>query len=77
MEWGTKSEHASLQSLGLLIEAAWEGEGPMQEYQRMAVLAALAKIGSASLGDYLQRAETDGRQYLQAYAATIRAGQNE
>jgi HEAT repeat protein len=52
-------------------EKAW---GTGHEYQRMAVLYALYKVGSPDLPEYLTRAEADGRRFLIAHAARIRSG---
>ena len=57
------------ESVEELIAPAWESG---DEYQRMAVLYALWKVGSPQLDIYLQGAESDGRWYLVAYAARIR-----
>lgn len=45
-----------------------------EEYQRMAVLAALKEINSTQLGRYLELARKDGREYLLKAAEII--GQN-
>jgi hypothetical protein len=55
-----------------LAEEAWNREDPMQEYQRMAVLTALHDSSSASLEDYVRRAEADGRSYLLSTVREIR-----
>lgn len=51
----------------------WERNcwGELQEYQRMAVLSALADAGSPLLGKYLNMARADGRPYLVRYAEEI------
>jgi hypothetical protein len=54
-----------------LIQPAWDSG---DEYERIAVLYSLWKIGSWQLDDYLVQAETDGRQYLTNLAAWIRSG---
>jgi len=53
------------------VSEAWDTES---EYQRMAVLYTLNKIGSPQLGMYLALAEADGRQHLAEYAARMRNG---
>ncbi len=55
-----------------LIEPAWLSN---HQYQRMMVLSALHKIASPELERYLALAETDGREYLVAWASHIRRGQ--
>jgi HEAT repeat protein len=51
-----------------LVASAWDtGE----EYQRIAVLCALHKVGSPLLKEYAELAEADGREYLARYAAYI------
>lgn len=60
-----------------LAVSAWAAAEAWQEYQRMAVLYALWKVGSRQLETYLAEADADGRQYLVAYAARIRSGNPE
>lgn len=47
--------------------------GPIQEYQRMAVLTALKKVNSPLLEEYLIKADEDGRKYLVLHAEKIRS----
>jgi HEAT repeat protein len=54
-----------------LAVTAWNSG---HEYQRIMALSALWTIGSSLLEQYLELAEADGRQYLVAQAARIRAG---
>lgn len=72
----------ALQALGclkssrveMLVDAAWDTEDSMQEYQRMTVLQVLQQIGSPRLAEFLARVEEDGRPYLGEYALEIRSG---
>ena len=59
-----KSEHTER-----LAEIAWQSG---DEYQRIAALHALYKVGSGLLPGYLQLADTDGRQFVVMRARDIR-----
>lgn len=54
-------------------QLAWDRDiyGDMQQYQRIAVLHALATINSALLPKYIELAKQDGREYLVMNAINI------
>ncbi len=53
-----------------LVVAAWETG---DEYQRIAALQVLHDLNSPQTTNYLEKAEQDGRQYLSAFAARLKA----